>query len=80
MSRQNDMPPPTVHFTVPIGVRQQQDTVGNAGNDAESTGLGAVSNVYRISQHEVNVAQYTEFLNASDPTSSISRALCNSLV
>ena len=30
--------------------------------------FGAVDYVYRISKHEVTNAQYTEFLNAVDPT------------
>jgi formylglycine-generating enzyme len=41
--------------------------VGNSGNDPDSTGFGAVSNVFRISKYEVTNAQYTEFLNAVDP-------------
>jgi len=43
-------------------------TVGNPGNGRDDTGFGAVSYVYRISKHEVTNAQYTEFLNAADPT------------
>ena len=45
-------------------------TVGNPGNAGELQPdgmVGAVSNVYRISKHEVTNAQYTEFLNAADP-------------
>jgi formylglycine-generating enzyme len=42
-------------------------TVGNSGNAPDSTGFGAVNNVYRISKYEVTNAQYTEFLNAVDP-------------
>jgi hypothetical protein len=45
-------------------------TVGNPGNAADDTGLGAVGYTYSISTYEVTVAQYTEFLNAvaaSDP-------------
>ncbi|MAT72679.1 MAG: PEP-CTERM sorting domain-containing protein [Planctomycetaceae bacterium] len=38
--------------------------VGNAGNAADTTGFGAVSYNYRISQTEVTNAQYAEFLNA----------------
>ncbi len=38
--------------------------VGNAGNAADSTGYGGVSDVYRISTYEVTAGQYTEFLSA----------------
>ena len=38
--------------------------VGNAGNAADSTGYGGVSDVYQISTYEVTAGQYTEFLNA----------------
>jgi formylglycine-generating enzyme required for sulfatase activity len=43
-------------------------TVGNPGNGPDELGYGAVSYTYRISRHEVTNAQYTEFLNAVDPT------------
>ena len=39
-------------------------TVGNAGNAADSTGYGGVSDVYQISTYEVTAGQYTDFLNA----------------
>ncbi|TWT97919.1 Formylglycine-generating sulfatase enzyme [Botrimarina colliarenosi] len=53
-------------------------TVGNAGNAADpQTGFGAVSYNYAISKHEVTNAQYTEFLNAVDPTGANSLALYN---
>lgn len=39
-------------------------TVGNAGNAADSTGYGNVSEVYKIGTYEVTAGQYTEFLNA----------------
>ncbi|MDC0936007.1 SUMF1/EgtB/PvdO family nonheme iron enzyme [Pirellulales bacterium] len=44
--------------------------VGNRGNadDIHDEGYGGVNYVYRISKHEVTNAQYTEFLNAVDPT------------
>lgn len=38
--------------------------VGNAGNPADSTGFGAVSNEYQIGKYEVTNAQYVEFLNS----------------
>jgi formylglycine-generating enzyme required for sulfatase activity len=55
-------------------------TVGNPGNGPDDTGFGAVSNVYRISKHEVTNAQYTEFLNAVDPTGANALPLYNSLM
>jgi len=39
-------------------------TVGDAGNAADTTTYGAVSYVYNIATTEVNLFQYTEFLNA----------------
>jgi formylglycine-generating enzyme required for sulfatase activity len=39
-------------------------TVGDPGNTADWTGLGAVNYVYRIGKYEVTNAQYAEFLNA----------------
>jgi len=39
-------------------------TVGGAGNAADTTGFGDVSETYRISKFEVTNAQYAEFLNA----------------
>lgn len=38
--------------------------VGNAGNPNDSTGYGSVSYVYNIAVTEVNLFQYTAFLNA----------------
>lgn len=44
--------------------------VGNPGNpdDIHGDGYGGVDYAYQISKHEVTNAQYTEFLNAVDPT------------
>ena len=45
-------------------------TVGDPGNAADTTGYGAVSNVFAIGKYEVTIGQYTTFLNsvaASDP-------------
>jgi formylglycine-generating enzyme required for sulfatase activity len=46
-------------------------TVGDAGNQPDNTGCGAVAYVFQISKLEVTVAQYAEFLNSvatkSDP-------------
>lgn len=39
-------------------------TVGGAGNPADDTGYGAVSDPYRISKFEISDSQYAEFLNA----------------
>ena len=38
--------------------------IGNAGNDADDTGYGAVSYTYKIATTEVTNSQYREFLNA----------------
>ncbi len=38
--------------------------VGDAGNAADTSGYGAVAYDYRIATKEVNLFQYTEFLNA----------------
>lgn len=38
--------------------------VGNAGNTADTTGLGAVATNYQMGKFEVTAAQYTMFLNA----------------
>ena len=47
-------------------------TVGHAGNAADTTfdqkGFGAVAYVYQIGKYEVTNSQYTEFLNAADPS------------
>lgn len=39
-------------------------TVGDAGNAADTTGYGAVSNVYAIGKYEVTIGQYNTFLNS----------------
>ncbi len=39
-------------------------TVGGAGNAADTTGYGAVADIYQISKYETTNAQYAEFLNA----------------
>ena len=38
------------------------------GNTSEPSVYGTVANNYRIAKHEVSNTQYTEFLNAADPT------------
>ena len=47
-------------------------TVGDAGNANDSTGYGAVSYVYNIAVTEVNLFQYTAFLNAVAATDTYS--------
>jgi len=39
-------------------------TVGDPGNANDSTGYGAVSDIYNIGTYEVTLSQYTAFLNA----------------
>ena len=53
-------------------------TVGNPGNVADTTGFGSVANAYLIATHEVTNAQYTDFLNAVDPTGANALGLYNS--
>ncbi len=45
-------------------------SIGNAGNAADTTGYGAVSNPYNISTYDVTNAQYVEFLNAKGASNS----------
>ena len=54
--------------------------VGNAGNAADnSTGslYGAVAYAYKIGKYEVTNAQYTDFLNAADPTGANANGIYN---
>ncbi len=39
-------------------------TVGDAGNAADTTGYGAVADVFAIGKYEVTISQYTTFLNS----------------
>ena len=39
-------------------------TVGDAGNRGDSTGFGAVTNMFAIGKYEVTIGQYTAFLNS----------------
>ena len=39
-------------------------TVGDTGNAADTTGYGAVAEVFAIGKYEVTIAQYTTFLNS----------------
>jgi len=43
-------------------------TVGDPGNAADTTGYGAVADSFQIMKFEFTNAQYTDFLNAVDPT------------
>jgi formylglycine-generating enzyme required for sulfatase activity len=47
-----------------IAVEMAFVTVGDAGNQADSTGYGAVDYEYQIGTYEVTIGQYTAFLNA----------------
>jgi len=40
-------------------------TVGDAGNVADATGYGAVTNVFAIGRYEVTIGQYAAFLNSA---------------
>jgi hypothetical protein len=51
--------------------------VGNAGNAADTTGYGAVAYAYQIGKYEVTNAQYTDFLNAADPTGANANGIYN---
>jgi len=46
-------------------------------NSASVPGIGSVSTEYKIATKEVNLIQYTEFLNAVDPDGLNSQALYN---
>ena len=39
-------------------------TVGDAGNAANTNGLGAVADVFAMGKYEVTIGQYTTFLNS----------------
>ena len=52
-------------------------TIGDAGNDADDTGFGAVGHVYRIGRYEITNSQYAEFLNTVDPEGSNAHGIYN---
>jgi formylglycine-generating enzyme required for sulfatase activity len=57
-------------------------TVGDPGNAADTTGYGAVSDVFKISKYELTIQQYTDFLNsvaASDPYSLYNTSMASNL-
>lgn len=51
--------------------------VGNPGNANDTTGYGAVNYEYRIGKYEVTIGQYTDFLNAVDPSGTNPYSLYN---
>jgi formylglycine-generating enzyme len=52
-------------FTMPSGQKSLEFvTVGNPGNAADTTGLGAVGYTYQMGKYDVTAAQYVQFLNA----------------
>jgi sulfatase modifying factor 1 len=56
-------------------------TVGDTGNAADTTGFGAVDEIYQISKFEITCADYTEFLNAvakADPNELYNRLMAGS--
>jgi len=50
-------------------------TVGDAGNPADTTGFGAVADVFAIGKYEVTISQYTTFLNSAASVTSDSHIL-----
>ena len=46
--------------------------VGDAGNAADTTGYGAVADVFALGKYEVTIGQYTSFLNAVAATDTYS--------
>ena len=53
-------------------------TVGDAGNDPDGTGYGAVAYTYRIGKYEVRNAQYCDFLNTVGKSTADTYGLYNS--
>ncbi|MEZ5328527.1 MAG: SUMF1/EgtB/PvdO family nonheme iron enzyme [Verrucomicrobiales bacterium] len=54
--------------------------VGNPGNLPDTSGLGTVTDTYRIAKEEVTNAQYAEFLNVVDPAGVNPNGLYNNLM
>ncbi|HWL54687.1 MAG TPA: SUMF1/EgtB/PvdO family nonheme iron enzyme [Chthoniobacteraceae bacterium] len=50
-------------FTLRAAVEFDWASIGDAGNAADATGYGAVDYEFKLATTEVNLAQYTEFLN-----------------
>jgi choice-of-anchor C domain-containing protein len=56
-------------------------TIGNPGNPSDpTTGRGSVAYTYKIGRYEVTNSQYTEFLNAVDPTGVNPNGIYNTLM
>ena len=52
-------------FNMPAGSTSiQMVNVNDAGNAADTNGMGAVSDPFSIDAYDVTVGQYTQFLNA----------------
>jgi len=66
------IPPPVTPVTF------EMVTVGNPGNGADTTTYGAVAESFKISKFEVTNEQYTQFLNAVDPTGTNPNGVYNS--
>ena len=52
------------------GITYDMVNVGNPGNANDTTGYGAVNDLYSIGKHDVTIGQYTAFLNAVAATDS----------
>jgi len=63
------LPAPEVRAQLPL-ISVETVAVGDFGNVADTTGYGAVSNLFAIGKFEITIGQYAAFLNsvaASDP-------------
>jgi hypothetical protein len=69
-------------FSMPAGQTSLQFvTIGDPGNAADGTGLGAVSYTYSMGEFDVTAAQYVQFLNAvaqTDPYSVYNSSMSSS--
>ena len=55
-------------------------TIGNPGNAANTTGLGAVGTAFKMARTEVSNAEYAAFLNSVDATGVNPRGIYNTLM
>jgi hypothetical protein len=55
-------PSPNLHAQPLVNI--ETVAVGDPGNAADFTGLGAVTNVFAIGKYEVTISQYATFLNS----------------